>query len=60
MRLLILHVNNLEVLFRVFVPLRLLLELLLGHLSFPRNLCHPLFHFNPTLLITLTPQLHIE
>jgi hypothetical protein len=60
MCLLILHVNLLEVLLRVFVLLRLLFELLLGHLSFPRNLSHPLFHLDPPLLIALTPKLHIE
>ena len=60
MGLLILHVNFLEVLFRVFVLQRLLFDLLLGHLSFPRNLSHPLFHLNPPLLIALTPELHIE
>jgi hypothetical protein len=60
MCLLILHVNFLEVLFRVFVLLRLLFELHLSHLSFPRNLSHSLFHINSPLLIALTPELHIE
>ena len=60
MCLLILHVNLLEVLFRVFVLLRLMLDLPLGHLSLPRNLSHPLLHLDPPLLIALAPELHIE